>query len=146
VKYVSIDAGSSSGTNAIVPVAITEAGKEQQQDEDAIMVIEDIPPLSPPKVTRATSEEVLNNPPSEQQQGPPSNIRTSAQALKKLPAAKLNSTNCICDWNTEGPVIKAQSQVKMTLSSQHKPFTCYKDDPESICLKSKFCRSCEVIW
>jgi hypothetical protein len=51
---------------------------------------------------------------------------------KKLPAAKLNSTNCIFDWNTEGPVIKAQSKVKMTLSSQHKPFTCYKDDPESI--------------
>jgi hypothetical protein len=49
-----------------------------------------------------------------------------------MPAAKLNSTNCIFDWNTEGPVIKAQSQVKMPLSSQHKPFTCYKDDPESI--------------
>jgi hypothetical protein len=49
-----------------------------------------------------------------------------------MPVAKLNSTNCIFDWNMEGLVIKAQSQVKMPLSSQHKPFTCYKDHPESI--------------
>jgi hypothetical protein len=120
VKYVSTDAGPSSGTNAIVPVTITEARKEQQQDEDAIMVIEEAPSLSPSKVTHATSEEVLNDPPSDKQQESPSSIPTSAQALKKLPAAKLNSTNCIFEWNTEGPVIKAQSQVKMPLSSQHK--------------------------
>jgi hypothetical protein len=90
------------------------------------MVIDDAPPLSPPKVSRATSEEVLTDPRSEQQQELPSSTPTSAQALKKMPAAKLNSTNCIFDWNTEGPVIKAQSQVKMPLCSQHKPFTCYK--------------------
>jgi hypothetical protein len=109
-----------------------EARTEQQQDEDAVMVIDEVPPLSPPTVTHATSEEVLNDPPSEQQQELPSSTPTSAQALKKMPAAKLNSMNCIFDWNTEGQVIKAQSQVKMPLSSQHKPFTCYKDDPESI--------------
>jgi hypothetical protein len=130
MKYVSTEAGSCSGTNEIVLVASQEARKEPQQDDDAIMVIEDVPPLSPSKVTRATSEEVLNDPPSEQQQESPSSIPISTQALKKMPAAK--STNCIFDWNTEGLVIKAQSQVKMPLSSQYTPFICYKDDPESI--------------
>jgi hypothetical protein len=66
VKYVSTDnAGSSSGTNEIVPVASQEARKEHQQDEDAIMVNDEVPPFSPPKVTHATSEEVLTDPPSE---------------------------------------------------------------------------------
>jgi hypothetical protein len=88
VKYVSTEAGSSSGSssgpNEIVLVASQEARKEQQQDEDAIMGIKDATLLSPPKVTGATSEEVLNAPSSEQQQESPSSIPTSAQNLKKV--------------------------------------------------------------
>jgi hypothetical protein len=85
VKYVSTDVGSSSsGTNAIVPVADSALRKEQQQDDDDIMVIEEVPPLSPPKVSRATSEAVLTELPSECQQESPSSTQISAQASKKL--------------------------------------------------------------
>jgi hypothetical protein len=84
VKYVSTDAGSSSGTNAIIPVAREEAMKEQQQDDDDIMVIDEVPPLSPLKVFRATSEAVLTELPSDQQQDSPSRTQISAQPSKKL--------------------------------------------------------------